>query len=184
MAIILYKRSIYYTSNGSWVWGRWLLFALLILAFGIAIFATNAHRRKMGNKPIVGTSWLAPPPSYGQVAGGRYNPNNPQLNQQPLPLYTENANQNDLGYYDSEGKFVPTSQQSAYYDGFPLGEQAPNLPTSQHGDSAVADDGRSATGAAGAAGGAAETPVARPEPAVTADTTYHRPAGPPPGFTP
>ncbi|QEU61483.1 Rcr2/Rcr1 [Kluyveromyces lactis] len=101
---VLDKRIYYYSSGSSWTWGRWILFALLIVGLAALIFGTNVRRRRRGAQPIVGTSWLAPPPSYGQAAAqnNNYNPNNPQMSQQPLPLYTENVNQNDMGYYDSE----------------------------------------------------------------------------------
>lgn len=173
---VLDKRIYYYSSGSSWTWGRWILFALLIVGLAALIFGTNVRRRRRGAQPIVGTSWLAPPPSYGQAAAqnNNYNPNNPQMSQQPLPLYTENVNQNDMGYYDSEGKFIPTSPQNAYYEGFPLSEQqqqqqqqhaasttgvAPGNPGSSTSTTPVVHDDRT--------GESQDIYVERPEPAIT-----------------
>lgn len=156
-------------TSSSWLWGRWILFTLVIFGIAFLVFWTNLRRRKRGVDPIVGTSWLAPPPSYGQSQRERYNPNNPQMTQQPLPVYTENANErNDLGYYDSEGKFVPTAVEN------PVGEGG-GYPMTDHqqgaSSSTTTTDATTTTTSPG---------IERPEAAATNTATYTRPAGPPP----
>ncbi|CDO94857.1 unnamed protein product [Kluyveromyces dobzhanskii CBS 2104] len=170
------KRVYYYSNGNSWQWGRWLLFGLLIVMVLAMVFSLNARRRRRGSQPIVGTSWLAPPPSYGQSSRNEanYNPNNPQMTQQPLPLYSENVNQNDMGYYDNEGKFIPTSPQNAYYEGFPLNQQQQQQQqqqgssTSNTATPVVRDD----------VTGDNNVHLDRPDPAVTSNTTHERPSGP------
>lgn len=97
-----------FSSNSGWVWGRWLLFIVVIVAFVLYVFLVNVRRRKLGRKPIVGTSWLAPPPAYG-ASQQQYNQ---PVNENPVPEYTEAVNDNDAGYFDNEGKFHPTQRVS------------------------------------------------------------------------
>lgn len=191
MSVILQKRMYYYTDSSSWEWGRWLLLALLVVGLLVSIFLMNFHRRKHGNQPIVGTSWLAPPPSYFQSQRqNRYN--DPAVNEQPLPLYTANANQNDLGYYDNEGKFVPTSPENDYYQGFPIANAntGDNIP--QGNDTTANNHSQNPAGLYSQSGGGTQgsstvydedVDLTRPQPAATADSIYQRPPGPPPTVT-
>lgn len=93
-------------TSGAWFWARWLLLILLVLVFVFGIFFVNIRRRKSGRDPIRGTAWLAPPPTYGQ-SQTHYN----RYNGEPddVPQYTTHVNENDLGYYDREGKFHPSN---------------------------------------------------------------------------
>ncbi|SCU88843.1 LAFA_0E14840g1_1 [Lachancea sp. 'fantastica'] len=106
MAVILNKRYVTYydnSYNGSWVWGRWLLFIVLAVAVVLWVFMINVRRRRNGVSPIRGTAWLAPP-SYG-VSQNQYNL---PTDQNPVPEYSATANVNDAGYFDQNGKFHRT----------------------------------------------------------------------------
>lgn len=71
--------------------------ALLIFVIGTCL--VNRRRLQQGRTPFV-SSYLAPP-SYAQASGDSQT--------QPLPAYTADANPNqDVGYYDPSGNFVPT----------------------------------------------------------------------------
>lgn len=96
-------------STTSWEWGRWLLFILCIAFILFNIFLANSWRRKRGRNPIVGTSWLAPPPSYGQSQRQYNNP----IDENPVPQYSERLNENDAGYFDNEGKFHPSAPNTS-----------------------------------------------------------------------
>lgn len=93
----------YYCSSSSWVWGRWILFVLFIVAILCVVLAAiriNKRRGQEGREPIRGTAWITPP-SYVQ---SQHQSNT----QQPfVPPYSEQANDNDAGYYDNQGVFHP-----------------------------------------------------------------------------
>lgn len=92
--------------SSAWNWGRWILFVIFIAFILILVFCTarvNRRRRVMGQAPIRGTSWLTPP-SYRQ-SERQYVGNTQQYVEDYVPEYTENTNENDLGYYDERGEF-------------------------------------------------------------------------------
>ncbi|QQK45538.1 Chitin synthesis regulation, Congo red resistance, RCR protein [Penicillium digitatum] len=94
-------------------WGRWVAFAVIVgvaflLFFGFACF--NARRRRThGQRPIIGTGWMAPPP-------GPPPPNQPIYQQPPYgdPYYQQNAppqyspNPQHHGYFGAQS---PPQQQ-------------------------------------------------------------------------
>ncbi|KAH3680185.1 hypothetical protein WICMUC_000501 [Wickerhamomyces mucosus] len=92
-----------YNCSSSWVWARWILFVILIVGLlGIVVSAVRINKRRMssGRNPIIGTAWITPP-SYSQAQ------RNQQQNPPYVPEYSAEANVNDAGYYDNEGKFHP-----------------------------------------------------------------------------
>jgi len=99
----------YYCNSSSWIWGRWILFVLFIIALLCVVFAAiriNKRRGQQGREPIRGTAWITPP-SYIQ-SQNQNNGIQQQQQQQPyVPPYSEEANDNDAGYYDSQGVFHP-----------------------------------------------------------------------------
>lgn len=123
--ILLEKRStpLYYSDNGSddvfdgssaWMWGRWILLAILVgmvALFSLMTMTANRRRAHRGQAPIYGTAWMTPP-SYRQSQAA-YNQSNAVHGQENVPMYTERANENDLGYYDNEGVFH-TNEKVAY----------------------------------------------------------------------
>lgn len=93
-------------NSSSWQWGRWILFVLFIVGiFVLFIFTvtTNRRRRYMGQAPIRGTAWMTPP-SYRQ-SEQEYHGNSQRVVEDFVPEYTQEANINDLGYYDERGEF-------------------------------------------------------------------------------
>ncbi|KAL3241072.1 Rcr2p [Nakaseomyces bracarensis] len=128
--IIIEKRygPTYYTSSDSdddsfgssaWEWGRWILLAILVGAmsiFTLMTFTANRRRAHRGQAPIYGTAWMTPP-SYRQSQAA-YNQNH-VVDQENVPMYTERANEHDLGYYDNQGVFHKNEDAK-----FP----APNVP--------------------------------------------------------
>ena len=97
--------------SSSWQGGRWILFVLFVLAFFaslIFIFSTNKRRINRGEAPIRGTSWITPP-SYRQSEQEYYGTTQ-RVVEDYVPEYTEEANINDLGYYDERGEFHPNSK--------------------------------------------------------------------------
>lgn len=64
-------------------------------------------RRKRGQEPLRYVSWLTPP-SYRQSEAQRRRNAVPVADY--VPPYTEEANENDLGYYDAEGVFHVNSK--------------------------------------------------------------------------
>jgi hypothetical protein len=61
----------------------------------------NKRRGQQGIEPIRGTAWITPP-SYIQA--------NQQRQEPFVPPYTEEANDNDMGYYDNTGAFHVNSK--------------------------------------------------------------------------
>lgn len=93
-------------NSSTWQWGRWILFILFIVGFfAVFIFTvtTNRRRRYNGQAPIRGTAWMTPP-SYRQ-SEQQYHGNTQRVVEDYVPEYTEEANINDLGYYDERGDF-------------------------------------------------------------------------------
>ncbi|SCU85225.1 LANO_0C03708g1_1 [Lachancea nothofagi CBS 11611] len=88
--------------GNEWVWARWILFVFFLLAIAaLALTAVkvNGKRLRLGQRPIVGTSWFTPP-TYRQ-SERQYR----STTQDYVPVYTETANANDMGYYDNQGIF-------------------------------------------------------------------------------
>lgn len=97
--------------DSSWQWGRWILFVLFVIGFFavfIFTFATNRRRINRGEAPIRGTSWITPP-SYRQ-SEQEYHGTTQRVVEDYVPEYTEEANLNDLGYYDERGQFHPNTK--------------------------------------------------------------------------
>lgn len=88
---------------------RYAFFAFVVAAFVVFILlvcVVNKRRIKSGRSPVI-SSYLAPP-SYNQsqVAYEGQTTTN-------LPTYTPNPNANqDVGFYDKNGNFIPTSVQN------------------------------------------------------------------------
>lgn len=98
-------------NSSSWQWGRWILFILFIVGFlAVFIFTITANRRRRynGQAPIRGTAWMTPP-SYRQ-SEQQYHGNTQRVVEDYVPEYTEEANINDLGYYDERGEFHPNGK--------------------------------------------------------------------------
>lgn len=94
------------TSSSTWIWGRWIMLALLVgmlAVFTLMTMTANRRRASRGQAPIYGTAWLTPP-SYRQSQAA-YNQSSVVRDQENVPMYTERANENDLGYYDNQGVF-------------------------------------------------------------------------------
>lgn len=91
----------------NWIWGRWILFIfflLPILSLAAIIIRLNALRSRRGQDLIMGTAWFTPP-TYRQ-SERQYG----RQGEDFVPPYTEEANENDLGYYDQEGMFHTNSK--------------------------------------------------------------------------
>lgn len=91
--------------GSSWEWGRWILFAIFIVAIallGLSMIRVNRRRSIAGRAPIRGTAWFTPP-SYRQ-SQREYNRSGDAVHDY-VPQYTATANEHDLGYYDEGGKF-------------------------------------------------------------------------------
>ncbi|CCF58853.1 hypothetical protein KAFR_0F02560 [Kazachstania africana CBS 2517] len=109
-------------NSTAWKFGRWFLSIVFVLVFLSIIFmAVRANKKRInrGEAPIRGTSWLTPP-SYRQSerqyssSAGEY--------EDYVPTYTEQANENDLGYYDERGEFH-LNGKSEYLPPPPLSEE-------------------------------------------------------------
>ncbi|KAL6948986.1 hypothetical protein ACO0QE_001468 [Hanseniaspora vineae] len=71
--------------------------------------AANVFRIRRGGRPIRGTAWAAPP-SYFQSQlreNGEAHRRHHQQEGPPVPLYTEDINNMDAGYFDDNGIFHP-----------------------------------------------------------------------------
>lgn len=166
-----------YSCSSSWAWGRWILFVLLIvglLALVLSAFRINRRRGLQGVQPIRGTAWITPP-SYQHAA--RQDPY--------VPAYTQEANDNDMGYYDNQGVFhvnnkakeAPSYHMSTLVPD-QTGVSSPQpATTSADPDETFARDFTRYYGSTAAA-----PPVSSPT--ATAQTEqsedYSRPGGPPP----
>lgn len=96
----------------------------------LAAIRINKRRGQEGREPIRGTAWITPP-SYIQSQH--------QTNQQQpyVPPYSEQANDNDAGYYDNQGVFHPNLKaQEASMNG---GLQTNSMGQPQHLNTLVPD---------------------------------------------
>lgn len=96
--------------SSQWEWARWVIFVVfmvILLAFIITTVRINHLRRKRGQQPLRYVSWLTPP-TYRQSEGRRSRNAVPAADY--VPAYTEEANENDLGYYDAQGIFHVNSK--------------------------------------------------------------------------
>ncbi|CCE78105.1 Piso0_000718 [Millerozyma farinosa CBS 7064] len=91
---------------------RWAFFAIFIILILIVIIGTlrvNKKRAKQGINPLYGTRWMTPPSyiqsqsQYNRSHGG----DNMSVRNNYVPTYTAEATENDMGFYDSNGKFHP-----------------------------------------------------------------------------
>lgn len=171
----LIKRDVYW-SDGTSNPARYAFFAFFVAAviiFLIMICFVNAKRMRTGRAPII-TSYLAPP-SYNQsqVAYEGQTATN-------LPTYTENANpQQDVGFYDKNGNFIPAKTQS--YQETTLSEttdtddiQLSNNPNNNNTNNQYRTQND-------------QPEIAYTNPSITdpqpSDMVYRRPDGPPPSKT-
>lgn len=93
-----------YNCTNSWNWARWIFFALFIIALLLLFLSAiriNKRRGQQGIQPMRGTAWMTPP-SYQQQQPPRQEPF--------VPPYTEQANDQDMGYYDNQGAFHVNSK--------------------------------------------------------------------------
>ncbi|SMN20291.1 similar to Saccharomyces cerevisiae YDR003W RCR2 Vacuolar protein that presumably functions within the endosomal-vacuolar trafficking pathway [Maudiozyma saulgeensis] len=100
--------------SSTWRWGRWILFVIFVVFILLLVLCTaRANRRRFvrGEAPIRGTSWITPP-SYRQ-SENTYVGNTQRAVVDYVPEYTEEANENDLGYYDERGEFH-SNDKTAY----------------------------------------------------------------------
>lgn len=120
--------------SNSWRWGRWILFVIFVAFILILVISTarvNRRRYVRGEAPIRGTSWLTPP-SYRQ-SERQYVGNTQRAVVDYVPEYTEEANENDLGYYDERGEFH-TNAKTAYIPPPTLDSTTGPLPHTQSDD--------------------------------------------------
>ncbi|XBW37993.1 hypothetical protein QEN19_003578 [Hanseniaspora menglaensis] len=106
-----------YSTYNPWKWQKWSLFAIFIVLLILVIFATlraNYARIRNGRQPIMGTAWFTPPTyqqserQYNHDDGIHVNRHNDRRNQEEnMPQYTEEVGEQDLGFYDPDGKFHP-----------------------------------------------------------------------------
>lgn len=123
MAIVLYKVSKDTVrkaiiakrasgDGGTWATGgaRWAFFGIFIVLIVIVLLGTlraNKKRSRQGIQPIYGTRWMTPP-NYGQSQTQYNQPaqsGDPDVPSAYVPTYTAEANEYDMGYYDTNGKF-------------------------------------------------------------------------------
>ncbi|KAH3901057.1 Rcr1p SCDLUD_002531 [Saccharomycodes ludwigii] len=121
--------------NSHWEWARWIFFVLFVVAVIFIILGTiraNIMRARRGQAPIRGTSWMTPP-SYlqSQQEYNRTTHNSRRTrrgrNEDYVPAYTQEANENDLGYYDDKGIFHVNSKAEPLSPPPPLEEGGANL---------------------------------------------------------
>ncbi|QEU61484.1 hypothetical protein KDRO_E03620 [Kluyveromyces lactis] len=96
--------------SSHWEWARWVIFVIfmfILLAFVITTIRINYIRRRNGQQPLRYVSWLTPP-TYRQSEAARNRSDVPLADY--VPPYTEEANENDLGYYDRDGIFHVNSK--------------------------------------------------------------------------
>ncbi|KAH3660144.1 hypothetical protein OGAPHI_007349 [Ogataea philodendri] len=181
-SVDLAKRYWSYSNDGS----RYAFFAFLaavIVIFFVFTCLLNVRRIRRGRTPII-SQYLAPP-SYYQSERNRHENNGVQL-----PTYTAQPNPNqDIGYYDSNGNFIPYSKTD--------GTATSTNPFDNQGTGTASTQGNS--NAAGNTTGNAEPlsqpeqaharpenspqayPSANPQPSSTSSTgNYAPPPGPPP----
>ncbi|KAI5965140.1 uncharacterized protein KGF55_001360 [Candida pseudojiufengensis] len=98
----------YWENSGT---ARWAFFAIFIVLVIIVILGTirvNKKRSQHGQQPLYGTRWMTPP-SYRQSQNQYDQPDHvrdPDLPSAYVPTYTAQANEYDMGYYDSSGTFI------------------------------------------------------------------------------
>lgn len=114
-AITTYSNGYTTSSTDAWQWQKWSLFAILIVLLILVLVATlraNLNRIRNGRQPIRGTAWFTPP-SY-QQSERQYNHddgmhvnrhNNRRQQEENIPKYTPEVGEEDLGFYDTDGKF-------------------------------------------------------------------------------
>lgn len=118
----------------SWRWGRWILFIIFVAFILVLVISTarvNKRRFIRGEAPIRGTSWLTPP-SYRQSERA-YVGTTQRAVVDYVPEYTEEANENDLGYYDERGEFH-SNDKTAYIPPPTLDSTTGPLPHTQSDD--------------------------------------------------
>lgn len=99
------KRDLWSSNEGA----RWAFFAIfiaIILLAMIGMIRVNKKRGSNGLQPIYGTRWMTPP-SYIQ-SQSQYNQPRRRDEGMPdsyVPTYSEQANDQDMGYYDNNGTF-------------------------------------------------------------------------------
>lgn len=97
-----------------WAWARWILLVFFLVAFGALVFIAiriNMRRSLRGQSMIRGTGWFTPPSyrqSERQYNGGAGSAG--RREEEYVPVYTERANEQDLGYYDNDGVFHVNSK--------------------------------------------------------------------------
>lgn len=98
-------------SNSSAKWAFFVIFIVAIIIIVLGTMRVNKRRSKQGMQPIYGTRWITPP-SYYQ-SQNQYNQGQREGDTNFVPEYTERANENDMGYYDNTGTFVPNPNAKA-----------------------------------------------------------------------
>ncbi len=96
--------------SNQWEWARWVIFVLFMVVLSVFVLTTfriNYLRRRRGQQPLRYVSWLTPP-TYRQAESSRNRTDVPLTDY--VPPYTEEANENDLGYYDRDGVFHVNSK--------------------------------------------------------------------------
>ncbi|QPG73684.1 hypothetical protein FOA43_000997 [Brettanomyces nanus] len=109
MALTLIKRQGWYQNSGNNARYAFLAFliAVVVIIFTMTCFV-NLRRIRAGRRPFV-SRYLAPPSYYQSER--QYETAPP-----PLPTYTAEANpQQDVGYYDQNGKFVPAKMEDTEF---------------------------------------------------------------------
>ncbi|CDO94856.1 unnamed protein product [Kluyveromyces dobzhanskii CBS 2104] len=97
--------------SSQWEWARWVIFVMfmvILLTFIITTVRINYIRKRNGQQPLRYVSWLTPP-AYRQSDSSRRRRTDVPVADY-VPTYTAEANENDLGYYDSEGIFHVNSK--------------------------------------------------------------------------
>lgn len=97
-----------YSGAGSARWAFFAIFIVLIIIVIIGTIRVNKKRSQRGVQPLYGTRWITPPSYYQSQHqyNQSYAPGGDAANNY-VPRYTEEANEYDMGYYDSNGKFHP-----------------------------------------------------------------------------
>lgn len=105
----LYRRDWEYGWNSSGG-ARWAFFAIFVVLIVIVVLGTirvNRKRSQQGLQPIHGTRWMTPPLYYQLQRNENSRRRDPE-GSAFVPAYTEEVNDNDMGYYDRDGVFRPT----------------------------------------------------------------------------